>query len=297
MRNILCFVAILITTLSSMAAGRKDVLRGSLGTYGTPPRLENGRVDCDKLIDQLIDLHANCYGWLIHGAPTDWDDLKLFLPMAQARNLRVWVNLVPPSESPPRSKVYSEPYRLDYQRWAFEFAKLSLEHRNLVGWSIDDFPYNIKVFTPEKMKEILDSAHAINPNFAFVPCVYYKQITPDFIKNYIPLFDGILFPYRDESHGANLKDPSHVEEEVKSIRQRIGEDYPIIVDIYFTAHSRLGATTPEYDRTATLASHACADGVQVYTHQSPTKNPEKYQIIKELFTQWNPKSDPAASSK
>ncbi|HZZ41292.1 MAG TPA: hypothetical protein VFE58_00005, partial [Tepidisphaeraceae bacterium] len=113
------------------------------------------------------------------------------------------------------------------------------------------------------------------------------QITPAFIKDYIPLFDGILFPYRNESHGADLKDPSHLQEEVQSIRQRIGPDYPLIVDIYFTAHSRLGATTPDYDQTATLAAHACADGVQIYTHQDPQKSPEKYQIIKHLFTQWN----------
>ena len=285
MRKLIFISAVLVAAFSAMA-GRKDALRNSLGTYSTPPRLENGRVDCKKLIDQLIDLHANCYSFAIHRAATDWDDLKIFLPLARAKHLRVWASLVPPSESPPRTKAYSEPFRLDYERWAVEFAKLSLQEKNLVGWSIDDFPYNTKFFTPDKMKAILDGAHKINPDFAFVPCVYYKQITPSFIKNYIPMFDGILFPYRDDSHGGNLKDPTHVAEEVKSIRERLGKDYPIIVDIYYTAHSRLGASTPEYCEKATIASHNCGDGVQVYTHQDPEKNADKYQIIKRLFTDW-----------
>lgn len=274
-------------TLSASAADRKDVARHTLATYSTPPRMANGRVDCKALIDQLVDQHANSYSFAIHRAATDWDDLKILLPMAREKHLRVWASLVPPSESPPRTKTYAEPFRLDYERWAIEFAKLSKQEPNFVGWSIDDFPYNTKFFTPEKMKNILAGAHRINPNFAFVPCVYYKQITPSFIKQYIPLFDGILFPYRDESHGANLKDPSHVEEEVKSIRERLGTNYPIIVDIYFTAHSRLGATTPEYCEKATFASLKCADGMQVYTHQDPVKNAAKYQIVKRLFTDWS----------
>jgi hypothetical protein len=233
-----------------------------------------------------LDLHANCYSFAIHRAATDWDDFHIFLPMARTNNLRVWASLVPPSESPPRTKMYCEPFRMDYERWAIEFAKLSVQETNFVGWSLDDYPYNLKFFTVEKMKGILDGAHKINPNFAFVPCVYYKQLTPAFIKDYIPMCDGILFPYRDESHGGNLKDPSHVEEEVKSMRARLPKDYPIIIDIYYTAHSRLGASTADYCEKATIASHKCGDGVQVYTHQDPEKNAEKYQIIKRLFTEW-----------
>jgi hypothetical protein len=288
MRKYFYVAFIALAGCGALAADRKDALRHSLGTYSTPPRLANGRVDCKALIDQLLDIHANCYSFAIHREATDWDDLKIFLPMARAKHLRVWASLVPPSESPPRTKTYSEPFRLNYERWANEFAKLSLQETNFVAWSIDDFPYNVKFFTPEKMKGILDGAHAINPKFAFVPCVYYKQLTPTFIKQYIPLFDGILFPYRNDSHpGGDLKDPTHVQDEVKSIRDRLGKDYPLVVDIYFTAHSRLGASTAEYCEKATIESHNCADGVQVYTHQDPVKNAEKYQIAKRLFTEWS----------
>jgi len=296
MRKLFYIALIAAAAFSSGAADRKDALRRSLGTYSSPPRLANGRVDCKELINQLIDLRANCYSFAIHRAETDWDDLKIFLPMAREKHLRVWASLVPPSESPPRTTAYSEPFRLDYERWAIEFAKLSLQESNLVGWSIDDFPYNIKFFTPEKMKSILDGARAINPNFAFVPCVYFKQITPVFIKQYIPLFDGILFPYRNDSHGGDLKDPTHVDEEVKSIRDRLGKNYPIIVDIYFTAHSRLGASTADYCEKATIGAHDSGDGVQVYTHQDPVKNADKYQIIKKLFTKWSNKQSGIVAS-
>ncbi|PYJ08639.1 MAG: hypothetical protein DME25_00955 [Verrucomicrobia bacterium] len=119
--------------------------------------------------------------------------------------------VVPPSESPPHSKLYAEPFRLDYVRWAVEFARLSLRETNLVAWSIDDFTHNLKFYTPAYLKQMLDASRQINPRLAFVPCCYYPAITERFATNYSPLMDGILFPYRHESAGASLKDPSLVE--------------------------------------------------------------------------------------
>ena len=60
----------------------------------------------------------------------------------------------------------------------------------------------------------------------------------------------------------------------------------MVLDIYATAHSRLGATTPEYVEQAMRAGKRAADGVMIYCHQDPVKNAEKYQIIKRLFGQW-----------
>jgi hypothetical protein len=68
-----------------------------------------------------------------------------------------------------------------------------------------------------------------------------------------------------------------------------------VLDIYATAHSRLGATTPEYVEEAMSAGKRAADGVMIYTHQDPEQNPEKYQIIKRLFGQWA--SDAAARTQ
>jgi hypothetical protein len=266
---------------------RARVIFGTRATYCNAPRKADTRVDVDRLIAELVELHANTYSFCIHNYATDWDDLQLILPRAREKGIRIWGSLVPPSESPPRTKKYSEPFRLDYRRWAVEFAKLSLREPNLVAWSIDDFTHNLKApYTPEYVRAMLDAAHKINPKLAFVPCCYFPAIKPAFVTNYCPLIDGILFPYRHESDKANLKDPSLVEPELKQIKQMVGPAFPVVLDIYATAHSRLGATTPEYVEQAMIAGQRAADGVMIYCHQDPLKNPEKYQIIKRLFGQW-----------
>ena len=270
----------------SARAERARVLRGTRATYCTPPRTEDGRVDIDRLVAQLVELHANTYSFCIHGYPTDWEDLKLLLPRARAQHIRVWASVVPPSESPPRTHSFAEPFRLDYERWAVEFAKLSRQQPNLVAWSIDDFTHNLGFYTTNYLKKVLDGAHRINPRLAFVPCSYYPKLTPGFVRAYGPLLDGILFPYRHESAGANLKDPSLVEPELKHIKTLVGPDFPVVLDIYATRHSHLGATTPEYVEQAMIAGRQAADGVMIYTHQDPVKNAAKYQIIKRQFTAW-----------
>ena len=268
-------------------AERARALVGTRATYCSAPRKADGRVDVDRLIAELVDLHANTYSFCIHGAFTDWDDLKLILPRAREKGIRIWGSLVPPSESPPRTKMFAEPFRLDYERWAVEFARLSLQEPNLVAWSIDDFTHNLaKTYTPAYVSKMLDASRKINPKLAFVPCCYFPTIKPAFVTNYCSLIDGILFPYRHESAGANLKDPGLVESELKQLKQLVRPSFPIVLDIYATAHSRLGATTPEYVEQAMVAGKRAADGVMIYCHQNPEKNLEKYQIIRQLFRRW-----------
>jgi hypothetical protein len=133
---------------------------------------------------------------------------------------------------------------------------------------------------------MLAAQRAINPRLAFVPCCYFPALTPQFVTNYCPLLDGILFPYRHESAGANLKDASLVEPELKRIKASVGPSIPVILDIYASAHSRLGATTPEYLEQAMIAGKHAADGIMIYRHQDPKANAEKFQIVKRLFNAW-----------
>jgi len=287
---ITCCVVYMITGCASLETakniGRTKDVRGSFGTYDGEPRGKDHRVDVRRLISELVEIHANTYNFLIWHRSTDWEDLKRFLPLARKKNILVWVSLMPPSESPPRTKRYSEPFRLDYERWAVEIAKLGRKHRNLVAWSIDDFTHNLDFYTPERMRQILNKAHEINPKLAFVPCLYYRAIKR-IARDYEGLFDGILFPYRHESDKSNLTDPSLVEPEVNELRTRFGPSVPIIIDVYATAHSRLGDSTPEYVRRVMTAAKQCADGVHIYCHQDKKRNPEKYAIIKELFHSWS----------
>lgn len=267
------------------ATDRTAAIRGCAGTYSAPPRGKDGRVDTRLLLEQLKDLHADTYSWLIWTADTDWDDLQTFLPLAREANIRVWVTLVPPSESPPKSKRFSEPFRMDYERWATEIARLSVAHPNLVAWSIDDFTHNLKFFTPEKVRAMVGTARAINPKLAFVPCSYFPGVTAKFATGYAGSIDGVLFPYRHESNKANLTDASLVKPEVARLRELLGPNVPIIVDVYSTAHSRLGPSTPEYVRDVMTRAREAADGVMVYCHPDPRgKDAAKYPVVREVFT-------------
>lgn len=255
------------------------IAKGTLGTYATPPRLKNGEVNLEVLIEELKELHANTYNWLLRNGTDDLDGLKEFLPLAAKAGIRVWVTLLPPSEPP-----FSEPFRLDYNKWAVALAALSKKEPNLVAWSVDDFLNNRKRFTPDYVKEFLSTAKAINPELLFIPCCYYKYINEAFAKNYAPLLGGILFPYRAESEGANLKDPSLVRDEIKELKNRLGKKFPIIMDVYATAHSSLGSTTSGYVDKVISAGLHYADGIIIYTHQDPVKNAAKYKVIKEDYS-------------
>ncbi len=167
-----------------------------LADYDAELRRADGRVDSDAMVARLKDLGVTAYYWLIWHAPTDWDDLKLFLPRAAQAGIDVWVYLVPPSESPPKyGSQYSEPFRLDYQRWAEEIARLSLQHTNLTAWVIDDFYANHAFFTPAYLREMQARAKRINPRLAFLPLMYFNETTAKFAEDYREVIDGVVVAY------------------------------------------------------------------------------------------------------
>lgn len=165
-----------ITYLEGARFTTENVLSRVKGTYASPPKLENGRIDIGKLINELKDLNANTYNWLIWRGEKDWDDLQLFLPVAKKNKIDVWVTLVPYSESKPKTNWSSEPFQTDYVKWAEEIVKLSLVYPNLTALSIDDFVgWNMQFYTPEYTAEFVNVMHNINPQLAFVPCIYYNS--------------------------------------------------------------------------------------------------------------------------
>jgi hypothetical protein len=299
----LTFFALLLGTASaaasdSAAAARRQALAHSYGTYGANLRTPDGHVDAQRLLADLDELHANTYNWLIAGAATDWEDLQAFLPLARQHGIRVWVTLLPPSESPPKTKHFSEPFRLDFEKWAAELAALSTREPALVAWSIDDFAYNLKIFTPERMQKIVAAQREKNPNFAFSPCVYYKHATPVFAKRYGEFLDGILFPYRSESTKAGFADATQVAPEVKTIKERFGANFPVVVDIYATRHSTLGASTPDYVEQVMKHAQPVADGVHIYRHQNKNdpKERDKYEVIQREMSSWPDVTKPTKSA-
>jgi hypothetical protein len=170
--------------------------------YNSELRRADGRVDTDAMVTRLKELGVTTYYWLVWHAATDWDDLKLFLPKAAQAGIEVWVYLVPPSESPPQyGSQYSEPFRLDYSRWAEEIARLSVAHPNLTGWVIDDFYANHEFFTPAYLRELRSRSRAISPRLAFLPLMYFDELRPQFVEDYREVIDGVVVAYlrdRDE---------------------------------------------------------------------------------------------------
>ena len=130
---------------------------------------------------------------------------------------------------------------------------------------------------------MLDAAHAVNPRLAFVPCLYFRQLTPKFADAYGDLLDGVLFPYRNESVKANLTDAGQVAAEVARVRQLFRPGLPVIVDVYATRHSTLGDSTPDYVAQVVASARACADGVMIYCHQDPKAQAAKYAAIRRTF--------------
>lgn len=167
-----------------------------LADYDAELRRPDGRVDTAAMVQRLKELGVTTYYWLIAHAATDWDDLKLFLPEAAKAHIEVWAYLVPPSESAPKySNLYPEPFRLDYQRWAEEIARLSLEHTNLTAWVIDDFYENHSLYTPAYVREMQQLAKRVNPHLKFLPLMYYWEINRKFADDYGNVIDGVVAAY------------------------------------------------------------------------------------------------------
>ncbi|MEI6466386.1 MAG: hypothetical protein WCQ89_16785, partial [Verrucomicrobiota bacterium] len=130
---------------------------------------------------------------------------------------------------------------------------------------------------------MLAAARAVNPKLAFVPCLYFRQLTPKFAAAYGDLVDGVLFPYRNESIKADLKDPGQVATEISRVRQLFRPGLPVIIDVYASRHSSLGASTPAYVAAVLEAGRAQGDGVMVYCHQNPATEAEKYAATRRAF--------------
>jgi hypothetical protein len=275
------------------ARARSQPLRGSRCTYAAPPRLGDGRVDVERLVAELVELHANTYRWAFCPGETNLQDFKQFLALARAYKLRAWVTVNPPSERRPKDHRPLAQRLAEYAQWGADFARLSLVETNFVAWSIDDFVWNLKFFTPAATRQIMAAARRVNPEFAFLPCCYFKEATAGFAKDYGPICDGVILPYRDESGGANLTNSAHVESEVKVLRERFGPSCPIIVGVYASRHSTLGASMPAYVERVMQAAWSCADGVSVYRHPNPASDPEKHEIVKRLYTAWSAASQPS----
>ncbi len=205
-RGWLISVLLLCTGLAALAQPDLKPLGRHLADYDSELRRADGHVDTDALAARLGELGVTTYYWLIWHAPTDWDDLKVFLPKAGRAGIAVWVYLVPPSEGAAIGSPPSVPFGVDFPRWAEEIARLSLQHTNLTAWVIDDFYANHQLFTPASVGNLQSQAKRINPRLLFLPLMYFPEINHAFVEAYKAVIDGVVVAYpRDREEIAQAR--------------------------------------------------------------------------------------------
>jgi hypothetical protein len=212
----------LVLVATSASAQKQPVL----ADYDQELRTPDGHFDTPRTLAALKAMGCNTYFYLIHHSKYDWEDLPAFADAAAKEKMDVWVHINPWSETTLYMKKwnFSEPFKTDYVRWAQEIAKLSLKHKNIVGFVIDDFYTNIKLpdrdegFSPKYTEKIHNAYKSINPNLKFYPLIYFEQPWSDFVEKYHGYCDGVIGAYprtedeiinantylRDEYHGPSL---------------------------------------------------------------------------------------------
>ena len=269
---------------------RRELLRplvvGALGDYDAEPRTAEGRVDLPRLMQQIETAHMNMYDFLIWHAEIDWEDFQAFLPMAQEKGLKVWVTLCPPSEQG-GNWPYSEPYRLDFVKWAEEIGALAAEHNNLVALVIDDFwsGDNRVLYTPEYIARMVATLRAQCPTVAFLPTIYKSTVgDAEWVRNYGPYIDGIVFPYEELQTGEQLQ------EQLAACREWLGPDKLIFVNIYASGSAgrqEPGPRTEAYMRETLTLSRELADGIRIYCLPKGTLlEDHRYRVTAELYGEW-----------
>jgi hypothetical protein len=240
-RFLIALIPLLAAALPCSAVARKPILADFAGEIRRP----DGHIDIDANLAALKSMSANTYFYLIWHSPFDWDDLPAFADAAAREGIDVWVYIVPWSETPlvKKSWGFSEPFRTDYIRWAQEIARLSLDHKNVVGYVIDDFYTNSTQpdrFTVPYVRRMVDEGRRINPRIKFYPLVYFGQPWADFMERFGALIDGVVAAYpksrlqvgnalaylNDEPHGASV-----FVEFPKSKPSRPGDKGTVIADL------------------------------------------------------------------
>ncbi|GAA2793377.1 hypothetical protein [Nonomuraea dietziae] len=217
-------VAVLALLLSMIPGTSHAAPPGVVGTAGNlvrevEPRADGIRhVDTKAMIPALKALNVNTYVYPMAGDHHHWDDLhREFLPAAADAGIDVWVLVNAPSQA---TCCVSRPYEHDYVAWARELATLSKSHPNLIGWTVDDYSFDLQTFTPAYVQQMRAASKAINPSLKFIPIVYYLHFTDAFVAEQAPLLDGVIFPFWDDP----VRDTSwswSLSSQVKQIARRL----------------------------------------------------------------------------
>jgi hypothetical protein len=269
---VLIAAAVILSLLAvSMAglAGKRFVK----AYYDAAPRV-NGTVDVGSLASKLSGTNANTYNFIISDQEKDFVSLGEFLPEAESMGIDVWVTILPPSELP-ESRRYDVAYT-DYVGIAERIARLSLDHKNLKAWSIDNVLVDY-YFTDAYVGTITSAAKAVNPGLEFIPVVYYPNVASQSFGGMSRHFDGVQFYYTNfppgDSNEALVLIP-----QLEKLREEFGGT--VILGIYATPWREDYPTSPAYVEQLINLARQHTDGVMIYTM---AQEGEKLDVITKQF--------------
>ena len=229
---------------ASRAGFERAAIRGSAGQ----PLRNGGAIDVRATVDALAEAGVTSHAYLIHSYKglvdasrhPAWDALPEFLEEAAAKGIDVWVYLSGPGpvvrDATGCVGRSLPPYQLDYVAWARAIASLSLRHRNLKAFSIDDFGHRLSFaatvpcdeYSVADVRRVSAAAKAIAPALQFWPVLYYPDLKGrmDKLSPLRPFVDGVVFPFRDDpsrNTSVTASAPRHFDVFAKHLSCKRGE--------------------------------------------------------------------------
>ncbi len=248
-----------------------------LAQYDAAPRTNDSLINTTELLRLLKLSNSNTYNMLIRNPEEDFASLEQFLGMSGKEGIDVWVTILPPSELP--LELRSDMKYVDYIGWARRLGELSLRHRNLVAWSIDNVLIDREFFTQGYLEEITGAGKKVNPDLKFVPVVYYPNVISPYFDERSDFFDGVQFYYTNFPPGQS--DESKV---LLPQLETLKAKFPghVVLGIYATPWSSDYPTSPEYVEQLINLAKQHTDGVMIYILQREGK---KQEVVKKLFSE------------
>ena len=308
--------------------GRKRALAGTRAQY-----IYKGAKKPQEILAAMNSTYTNTHSLLICG-PHTYSSYPSFLEFLEAskdfavagEQVRVWATLLPPTEAPgddcaPPSESDITPFNdtavfggdpelgyQDYEAWTRLLAALAVLYPHFVALNIDDFSHNLSNvkavhFSPGLVARMTSTLRAQDPDFAFVPTLYYSQ-HGRFVFTAHPglgyVLDQPLFYFRNEKQGPGpcaaaecpwgpalpagepraggclagaccVSTADNFAAEVGDVLVRLPPGRRVHVGFYATGHSRLGNPDPLYvlRLMPSIMSHAAVAGITVYVFQKP----------------------------
>jgi len=142
-----------------------------LWTYQYFPIMEDGRngdPDFQRTEDALHDIGATGM-FLGLGRKSQYDGFLYFLEQSKNTDIKIWIAMSHTCWEEP------EPYQDDCTNWIRHLAELSLTYPNLEAVVFDDlhpdmYPNEV---TPQFIQGLIEEKNRINPQFKFIPTLYY----------------------------------------------------------------------------------------------------------------------------